>query len=175
MESVGCGRERESSNAAVLARIMASELPKPRFIPGKQQVMTHDQLAAFAHQIQQFALISTRSISMHKKFADTEKRTHVRKIGSRGGYYDRLTTDKTPGAARPRWKPTAIQISILEFIFSNSDLLPGDNDIMAITDALRQYGPVEEVNVFYWFQNRRARAKRIVAELNAGKNQGKLM
>ncbi|XP_002981885.2 putative WUSCHEL-related homeobox 10 [Selaginella moellendorffii] len=147
------------SSSPSLLLMQRQQLPMPAALPttGDSRVMTEDQLAQFAEQIRQFSEISRFSIQRQKASMDAERQRRTHKSGFRGSSSN---TERPPGATRPRWKPTPVQISILEYIFENSDLLPGDKDITIITDGLRLYGPVEEVNVFYWFQNRRARAKR---------------
>nr|ALK82455.1 wuschel-like homeobox 11C [Selaginella kraussiana] len=145
--------------------LLRQDLPKPAGLPStsdSSRVMTEEQLSQFAEQIKQFSEISRRSIEKQKAKLDAERDRRSHKSGFRGA-----GAERPPGATRPRWKPTTVQISILEYIFENSDLLPGDKDITVITNGLRLYGPVEEVNVFYWFQNRRARAKRTAATATA--------
>ncbi|MCO5597421.1 hypothetical protein L7F22_051499 [Adiantum nelumboides] len=61
---------------------------------------------------------------------------------------------------RPRWCPTQEQIQILESIFNSGTTTPSRDMIVDIAAQLRKYGTIAEANVFYWFQNRKARAKR---------------
>ncbi|KAI5081285.1 hypothetical protein GOP47_0004468 [Adiantum capillus-veneris] len=61
---------------------------------------------------------------------------------------------------RPRWSPTQEQIQILESLFNSGTTTPSRDMIVEIAAQLRKYGPIAEANVFYWFQNRKARAKR---------------
>lgn len=62
--------------------------------------------------------------------------------------------------ARVRWKPTAQQITILEHIFNSGTVNPPKDVTTNIRTQLEQFGPVEDVNIFYWFQNRRSRWSR---------------
>jgi hypothetical protein len=64
---------------------------------------------------------------------------------------------------RPRWCPTAEQIAILESIFHAGTTTPSREMIVDIAAQLRRFGSIAEANVFYWFQNRKARAKRKAA------------
>ncbi|KAH7351674.1 hypothetical protein KP509_19G009000 [Ceratopteris richardii] len=61
---------------------------------------------------------------------------------------------------RPRWCPTQEQIQILESLFNSGTTTPSRDMIVDIAAQLRKYGSIAEANVFYWFQNRKARAKR---------------
>lgn len=82
------------------------------------------------------------------------------------------TNESVPGAAaaavryeeactpRPRWCPTQEQIQILESLFNSGTTTPSRDMIVDIAAQLRKYGTIAEANVFYWFQNRKARAKR---------------
>ncbi|MCO5597428.1 hypothetical protein L7F22_051506 [Adiantum nelumboides] len=61
---------------------------------------------------------------------------------------------------RPRWSPTQEQIQILESLFNSGTTTPSRDMIVEIAAELRKFGTIAEANVFYWFQNRKARAKR---------------
>ena len=61
---------------------------------------------------------------------------------------------------RPRWCPTTEQIKILEAVFESGTTTPSRDMIVEIAECLKQFGHIVEANVFYWFQNRKARAKR---------------
>ncbi|KAH7351676.1 hypothetical protein KP509_19G009200 [Ceratopteris richardii] len=72
----------------------------------------------------------------------------------------RICTQEGCGVPRPRWNPTQEQIQILETIFNSGTTTPSRDMIVDIAAQLRAYGNIGEANVFYWFQNRKARAKR---------------
>ncbi|KAI5072461.1 hypothetical protein GOP47_0012567 [Adiantum capillus-veneris] len=61
---------------------------------------------------------------------------------------------------RPRWCPTPEQIQVLEALFNSGTTTPSRDMIVEIAGCLKQFGNIVEANVFYWFQNRKARAKR---------------
>ncbi|KAH7352887.1 hypothetical protein KP509_19G069000 [Ceratopteris richardii] len=71
-------------------------------------------------------------------------------------------TTNTSGACtpRPRWCPTPEQIKVLETLFNSGTTTPTRDMIVDIASCLKQFGSIVEANVFYWFQNRKARAKR---------------
>ncbi|XP_061990866.1 WUSCHEL-related homeobox 3-like [Rosa rugosa] len=76
---------------------------------------------------------------------------------------DCFYSDKQPAAAAPqrssRWNPTPEQIMHLEELYRSGIKTPTAQQIRQMTARLRNYGRVEGKNVFYWFQNHRARER----------------
>ncbi|CAJ1933099.1 unnamed protein product [Sphenostylis stenocarpa] len=62
-------------------------------------------------------------------------------------------------AASSRWNPTKEQISMLENLYKQGIKTPSAEEIQQITARLRVYGHIEGKNVFYWFQNHKARQR----------------
>ncbi|KAL8513818.1 hypothetical protein ACS0TY_013072 [Phlomoides rotata] len=65
-------------------------------------------------------------------------------------------------AAQPggtRWNPTQEQIGILEMLYRSGMRTPNAQQIEQITAQLGKYGKIEGKNVFYWFQNHKARER----------------
>ncbi|KAL6535747.1 hypothetical protein OROHE_012591 [Orobanche hederae] len=59
-----------------------------------------------------------------------------------------------------RWTPTTDQIRIhKDLYYNNSVCSPTAEQIQRISAKLRQYGKIEGKNVFYWFQNHKARER----------------
>lgn len=59
-----------------------------------------------------------------------------------------------------RWTPTPEQIRILKDLYYNRGIRsPNGEQIQSISATLRQYGKIEGKNVFYWFQNHKARER----------------
>ncbi|CAK9329943.1 unnamed protein product [Citrullus colocynthis] len=58
-----------------------------------------------------------------------------------------------------RWNPTAEQLRILEELYRRGTRTPSADQIQHITAQLRRYGKIEGKNVFYWFQNHKARER----------------
>ncbi|KAL4571017.1 hypothetical protein LXL04_017767 [Taraxacum kok-saghyz] len=58
-----------------------------------------------------------------------------------------------------RWNPTKEQISLLENLYSQGLRTPTAEQIQEITTRLQTYGHIEGKNVFYWFQNHKARQR----------------
>ncbi|GAB2234087.1 hypothetical protein Droror1_Dr00003324 [Drosera rotundifolia] len=56
-----------------------------------------------------------------------------------------------------RWCPTTEQLMILEEMYRGGVRTPNAAQIQQITAHLSRYGKIEGKNVFYWFQNHKAR------------------
>uniref|UniRef100_A0ACD5W7J0 Uncharacterized protein n=1 Tax=Avena sativa TaxID=4498 RepID=A0ACD5W7J0_AVESA len=56
-----------------------------------------------------------------------------------------------------RWCPTPEQLMILEEMYRGGLRTPNASQIQQITAQLAHYGRIEGKNVFYWFQNHKAR------------------
>lgn len=69
-----------------------------------------------------------------------------------------------------RWNPTGEQIEILERLYRGGMRTPNAVQIENITLQLGKYGKIEGKNVFYWFQNHKARErqrrKRVVGDVD---------
>ncbi|GAB2222267.1 hypothetical protein Droror1_Dr00013474 [Drosera rotundifolia] len=65
----------------------------------------------------------------------------------------------TTPATTTRWRPTPDQRVILEELYVGGIKTPSAAQIRRITEHLSLYGKVECKNVFYWFQNHKAREK----------------
>ncbi|KAG5566892.1 hypothetical protein RHGRI_002443 [Rhododendron griersonianum] len=61
--------------------------------------------------------------------------------------------------ASPRWNPTKEQITMLENWYKQGIRTPSAEQIQQITARLQAYGHIEGKNVFYWFQNHKARQR----------------
>ncbi|KAK3022629.1 hypothetical protein RJ639_046608, partial [Escallonia herrerae] len=58
-----------------------------------------------------------------------------------------------------RWNPTSEQLKTLEELYRMGTRTPSAEQIQQITAQLRRYGKIEGKNVFYWFQNHKARER----------------
>ncbi|KAL6001531.1 WUSCHEL-related homeobox 1 [Asimina triloba] len=58
-----------------------------------------------------------------------------------------------------RWNPTPEQLRTLEDLYRRGTRTPNAEQIQYITAQLRRYGKIEGKNVFYWFQNHKARER----------------
>ncbi|KAL3501887.1 hypothetical protein ACH5RR_036336 [Cinchona calisaya] len=58
-----------------------------------------------------------------------------------------------------RWNPTPEQLMALEEMYRHGVRTPSAEEIKLIAAKLRQFGKIEAKNVFYWFQNHKARER----------------
>ncbi|XP_049367035.1 WUSCHEL-related homeobox 3-like [Solanum verrucosum] len=58
---------------------------------------------------------------------------------------------------RPRWSPTPQQLMILQDLYRKGLRNPTSSQVQKITTHLSLYGKIQCKNVFYWFQNHKAR------------------
>ncbi|KAG6392682.1 hypothetical protein SASPL_146906 [Salvia splendens] len=89
--------------------------------------------------------------------------------GGGGGGGKATTTSFLCRQSSTRWTPTTDQIRILKDLYYNNGVRsPTAEQIQRISAKLRQYGKIEGKNVFYWFQNHKARErqkKRFTADI----------
>ncbi|EEF35494.1 WUSCHEL-related homeobox 7 [Ricinus communis] len=58
-----------------------------------------------------------------------------------------------------RWNPTSEQVKVLTDLFRSGLRTPSTDQIQKISTQLSFYGKIESKNVFYWFQNHKARER----------------
>lgn len=58
-----------------------------------------------------------------------------------------------------RWNPTPEQLLALEEMYRRGMRTPSTEQIQLIAGQLRRFGKIEGKNVFYWFQNHKARER----------------
>ncbi|CAH8389725.1 unnamed protein product [Eruca vesicaria subsp. sativa] len=58
-----------------------------------------------------------------------------------------------------RWNPTVEQVKLLTDLFKAGLRTPSTDQIQKISMELSFYGKIESKNVFYWFQNHKARER----------------
>ncbi|ESQ39995.1 hypothetical protein EUTSA_v10001174mg [Eutrema salsugineum] len=79
--------------------------------------------------------------------------------GSSSGEIGDDRKNNLPTAATSRWNPTPEQITTLEEVYRSGTRTPTTEQIQKIASKLRKYGRIEGKNVFYWFQNHKARER----------------
>ncbi|XP_074580918.1 WUSCHEL-related homeobox 9-like [Curcuma longa] len=63
------------------------------------------------------------------------------------------------GAKCERWNPTEEQVKVLTNLFRSGLRTPTTHQIQMISTHLSAFGKIESKNVFYWFQNHKARER----------------
>ena len=62
-----------------------------------------------------------------------------------------------------RWAPTPPQLRILQGLYYDKGFkYPTPEQIQEISLNLKQFGPIEDKNVFFWFQNLKARERQLM-------------
>ncbi|XP_004505406.2 uncharacterized protein [Cicer arietinum] len=69
------------------------------------------------------------------------------------------TSNNMQGQQSSRWSPTPVQLLVLEELYRQGMKTPSAEQIQQIASQLRQFGKIEGKNVFYWFQNHKARER----------------
>lgn len=126
-------------------------------LPGDdgQVVMTKKQMETLRRQISAFSTICSQLVEMHKAmsqqaYASTQQMPNDPFLPGPGF--------RQP--ARQRWTPSPAQLHILERLYDHGNGTPNKQTIKKITSELSQHGLISEMNVYNWFQNRKARSKR---------------
>ncbi|KAE8731329.1 WUSCHEL-related homeobox 4 [Hibiscus syriacus] len=82
-----------------------------------------------------------------------------RKLGNAPSNENRHSPPVETHPGGTRWNPTQEQIGILEMLYRGGMRTPNAQQIEQITEQLGKYGKIEGKNVFYWFQNHKARER----------------
>ncbi|BAT81139.1 hypothetical protein LR48_Vigan07g063400 [Vigna angularis] len=69
------------------------------------------------------------------------------------------TASSATGTKCGRWNPTTEQVKLLTELFRSGLRTPSTDQIQKISTQLSFYGKIESKNVFYWFQNHKARER----------------
>ena len=72
---------------------------------------------------------------------------------------DEVVSGTQVGAKCGRWNPTAEQVKVLMDLFTSGLRTPTTEQIQMISSQLSSFGKIESKNVFYWFQNHKARER----------------
>ncbi|OMO99676.1 hypothetical protein COLO4_13154 [Corchorus olitorius] len=81
----------------------------------------------------------------------------VADVGSNKGA--ELSNEQQQPLGSSRWNPTAEQLLALEELYRRGTRTPSAAQIQQIATRLRRFGKIEGKNVFYWFQNHKARER----------------
>ncbi|CAH8266412.1 unnamed protein product [Arabidopsis lyrata] len=92
-------------------------------------------------------------------YCDINGNDHHQLITASSGELDDDRKNNIPATATSRWNPTPEQITMLEELYMSGTRTPTTEHIQQIASKLRKYGRIEGKNVFYWFQNHKARER----------------
>ncbi|KAI3427876.1 Homeobox domain-containing protein [Psidium guajava] len=82
---------------------------------------------------------------------------YIKAAGVRGGHGG--GNGSGGGTKCGRWNPTTEQVKVLTDLFRSGLRTPSTDQIQKISTQLSFYGKIESKNVFYWFQNHKARER----------------
>ncbi|KAG0567598.1 hypothetical protein KC19_7G146900 [Ceratodon purpureus] len=151
----------QPGSGLVLGPSLESSLPQPLYTRGSGQVMTEEQLETLRRQISVYSTICQQLVEMHKASVSQQAALPGMLVGGQISSLDQMTGTPThKSTARQRWTPSQHQLQILEKLFEQGNGTPNKQRIKEITAELSQHGAISETNVYNWFQNRKARAKR---------------
>ncbi|KAI9101569.1 hypothetical protein K1719_023813 [Acacia pycnantha] len=85
--------------------------------------------------------------------------TQCHNLASVGDQSKRDFNNTPPFVVSTRWNPTPEQLRALEDLYRRGTRTPSAEQIQHITAQLRRFGKIEGKNVFYWFQNHKARER----------------
>lgn len=139
----------------------SSAMVKPELLVLQKQVMTDEQIETLQKQIRAYSTICNQLVEMHKAMSQQHPSALSSFLIGQHTLYDLASGTPTfRTSARQRWTPSQIQLQILERLFEQGTATPNKQRIKEITMELSQHGQISETNVYNWFQNRKARAKR---------------
>ncbi|GER49135.1 WUSCHEL-related homeobox [Striga asiatica] len=82
-----------------------------------------------------------------------------------------MTSNNMAPLVSSRWNPTSEQVQALEEMYRQGIKTPSAQQIQQITAKLKKFGKIEGKNVFYWFQNHKARERQKKRRLLAAKDK----
>lgn len=156
----------------------------------RQLYAFRQQIAAYAHICQQLLQITTvnatqqtdRQRAVRRDVPGTEEmRTTPTPMTAGTGWSGNAGTNaiRVEGGGHrggrgedksqrgPRWSGTPKHYEILENLFLAGEQPPVRERLREVTEMLSQHGYIQESNVYNWFQNRRSREKKKIAEEQA--------
>ncbi|XP_061343654.1 WUSCHEL-related homeobox 1-like [Gastrolobium bilobum] len=98
---------------------------------------------------------------------------HYHHLGTVTEQSKREQLNAPPVVVSSRWNPTPEQLRALEELYRRGTRTPSAEQIQHITAQLRKFGKIEGKNVFYWFQNHKARERqKRRRQMESGADQG---
>ncbi|KAL6182177.1 hypothetical protein ACLB2K_043600 [Fragaria x ananassa] len=95
----------------------------------------------------------------HQMVRGTSTSTAQGRSSSSGSFCIDKKSEAAAPLRRSRWTPTPEQVMALKEMYRCGLKTPTAKQIQLVTVQLRNYGRIEGKNVFYWFQNYRARER----------------
>lgn len=155
-------------------KILANVPDLPRnaalHVTEQQKYALRQQIAAYAHICQQLLQLTHEAaqrdvqmrgeydhISNYREKQKKEKQPRDPKERKTGSIF---SNTGVYGYGKSRWTPTPAQFERLEQLFAIDTTTPMREHLKQVTEELSALGPIQECNVYNWFQNKKARLKK---------------
>ena len=154
-------------------KILANVPDLPRnaalHVTEQQKYALRQQIAAYAHICQQLLQLTHEAaqrdqmrgeydhISNYREKQKKEKQPRDPKERKSGSVF---SNTGVYGYGKSRWTPTPAQFERLEQLFAIDTTTPMRELLKQVTEELSALGPIQECNVYNWFQNKKARLKK---------------
>ncbi|CAA7400878.1 unnamed protein product [Spirodela intermedia] len=106
-------------------------------------------------RIRKLRMLATAGLSSYIYHIMPQRRSHP----PTNNHCLKNVADQQKHRSGSRWNPTREQLKELEEIYKRGTRTPPAHQIQLIAAELRRYGRIEGKNVFYWFQNHKARER----------------
>ena len=174
--------EREKYDPKEGPKILANVPDLPRnaalHMTEQQKYALRQQIASYAHICQQLLQLTheaaLRDLQMSARGEYDRHATHVSSAYPRekqpkkekphkerkapASIFSNTGVYSVPG--KVRWQPTTAQFERLEQLFAIDTTTPQRENSKQVTEELSALGPIQECNVFNWFQNKKTRLKK---------------
>ena len=174
--------EREKYDPKEGPKILANVPDLPRnaalHMTEQQKYALRQQIASYAHICQQLLQLTheaaLRDLQMSARGEYDRHATHASSAYPRekqpkkekphkerktpASIFSNTGVYSVPG--KVRWQPTTAQFERLEQLFAIDTTTPQRENLKQVTEELSALGPIQECNVYNWFQNKKARLKK---------------
>ena len=174
--------EREKYDPKEGPKILANVPDLPRnaalHMTEQQKYALRQQIASYAHICQQLLQLTheaaLRDLQMSARGEYDRHATHASSAYPRekqpkkekphkerktpASIFSNTGVYSVPG--KVRWQRTTAQLERLEQLFAIDTTTPRGEKLKQVTEELSALGPIQECNVYNWFQNKKARLKK---------------
>ena len=175
--------EREKYDPKEGPKILANVPDLPRnaalHMTEQQKYALRQQIASYAHICQQLLQLTheaaLRDLQMSARGEYDRHATHASSAYPRekqpkkekphkerktpASIFSNTGVYSVPG--KVRWQRTTAQLERLEQLFANDTTTPRGEKLKQVTEEFSALGPIQECNVFNWFQNKKSRLKKL--------------
>jgi len=160
--------------------------PDPLSVPDEipAGVMSAVQRDTLRHQIAALSHVASQNLLLVQQGAE-ELMPGAVKSATIGAIHSSMGVTRNSNAEQPsypapvyskdgkgggqRWNPTPTQLARLEEMYATGMGTPNGSLRTQITDELAKLGPINEANVYNWFQNKKARMKKKEMDARMGR------